>query len=133
MSIVIQWADALEAFYGHQVSDKQVPVWEHYLREDNTNSKELVEVIEMAASESLKPEEWRVTVRDLRNWLKRYRAIQAQSRNASEAEKRKAAFIAEWKEKIKRGCPRDDLLAAVDQLTLPVTERNDICREVLGK
>ena len=128
----IGWEDALEAMYGTQVSDKQVPVWEHYLREDNTNSAELVKAIELAANENPKPTEWRVTVRDLRFWLKGYRAIQARSRNAAESEQRRASFIAEWKEKLQRGAKRDDFLTVVDRLPYQVKERNEICRKVLG-
>lgn len=133
MSDAIGWDQALEAFYGTQVSDKQVPVWEHYLKAENTNSPELVAAIEMAAENDLKPAEWRVTVRDLRNWLKRYRAIKHAERNVADAEQRRVAFIAEWKEKLQRGADRSDFLTVVDRLPFTVVIRNDICREVLEK
>ena len=129
----IGWEEALEALYGTQISDKQVPVWEHYLKADNTNSAELVEAIGMAADDNLKPVEWRVTVRDLRNWLKRYRAIQYAERNKADAESKKQAFIAQWREKLDRGVSQDDFLAALDQLPIRITDRNDICRLVLSR
>jgi len=129
----IGWEEALEAMYGTQVSDKQVPIWEYYLKADNTNSAELVEAIEMAANENLKPVEWRVTVRDLRNWLKRYRAIKASERNLAESDAKRQAFIDEWREKLSRGATQDDFLSALDRLPARITDRNDICREVLRR
>lgn len=128
----IGWEEALEALYGTQISDKQVLVWEHYLKADNTNSAELVEAIGMAAEDNLKPVEWRVTVRDLRNWLKRYRAIKASERNLAESKAKRQAFIDEWREKLSRGATQDDFLSALDRLPVRITKRNDICREVLS-
>jgi hypothetical protein len=129
----IGWEEALEAMYGTQVSDKQVPIWEHYLKADNTNSAELVEAIGMAAEDNLKPVEWRVTVRDLRIWLKRYRAIKIAELNKASAKDKRSAFVAEWREKMDRGASQDDFLAALDSLPIRITDRNDICREVLSR
>ena len=127
----IGWEDALEAMYGTQVSDKQVGVWEHYLREDSTNSAELVKAIDMAANEGIKPEEWRVTVRDLRKWLKIYRAQQNREKNREDNDARLVLFKSEWIDKLRRGAKRDDFLASSDQLGYGVVQRNEICKEVL--
>ncbi len=130
--VIIPWADALEAFYGTQISERQVPVWEHYLRMENPKKGELVAAIEMAAEASAKPEEWRVTVRDLRKWLIQYRRIKTSEERKEESAATLKAFIAEWKEKIARGVSKDDFLCAVDLLPYRIVAKNEIIREVLG-
>ncbi len=128
----LTWAQVLEAMYGHQVSDNQITVWEHYLKAENTNSAELVKVIEMAANESMKPEEWRVTVRDLCKWLRIYRKREA-ARNAVETQKARIdGFVVEWREKLNRGAKRDDLFSSLETLKLPISEQNEVCRRILG-
>ena len=131
MSNEIGWEEALEAFYGAQISDRQVLVWEHYLKAENTNSAELLAAIEMAAGDGMKPAEWRVTVRDLRQWLKIYRAREFAARNAEASEARLEAFVSEWREKLKRGAPRDDMLAAAEGLPVKIVRKNDLIREIL--
>ncbi len=132
MTIKIQWADALEALYGSQISDKQIPVWEHYLTGENTNSEELVKVIEMAANENIKPEEWRVTVRDLLKWLRLYRQRSRKTANAIEWQNRKNEFVAQWREKLSRGSDINDFYQAAAELTTSAREYNDICIATLG-
>lgn len=131
MSVEISWDKALRALFGVKLDDGDLVAWEYYLKAEKTSSAELVPAIEMAAAENLKAEEWCYTVRDLCRWLKRYRAIQAKSRSAEEEEQRRAFFVSEWKEKMKRGARRDDFLASVDQLGYGVVVRNEICKEVL--
>ena len=127
----ITWAQALEAMYGTSVSEHQIPVWEHYLRADNTSSAELVPAIELAAAENIKPEEWRVTVRDLRRWLKVYRARSAAEKRTEEAAARKAHFICEWREKLQRGASRDDATCSAEKQGWSVLEQNDVLAEIL--
>ncbi len=126
----IQWPDVLEAMFGTSLSERQIEVWEHYLLEAKATAKELKECIKLAAREG-STVKYRATVQDLRLWLKNYRTIEAANRNAAEAESRKASFVAEWKEKLKRGADRNDFMTVVDKLPFKITDRNDICREVL--
>jgi hypothetical protein len=128
----IQWADALEAFYGTQISDKQVPVWEHYLIAENTNSAELVKVIEMAAAENIKPQEWRVTIRDLKAWLILHRSRTRKTANAVEWQNRKNEFIRNWREKLSRGADRDDFLKDCETFATSTSEYNDLCKQIIG-
>jgi hypothetical protein len=128
----IGWEDALEAFYGTQISDKQVPVWEHYLVAEKTNSAELVQVIEMAASENIKPQEWRVTVRDLRSWLSLYRQRQKKTADIKDWEKRKNKFVEYWKEKLSRGADKNDFLQEVSNFATSAREYNELCNQILG-
>lgn len=128
----IQWADALEAFYGTQISDKQVPVWEHYLIAEKTNSEELVQVIEMAATENIKPQEWRVTIRDLKAWLILHRQRTRKTANAVEWQNRKNEFIAQWREKLSRGADKNDFLAAATEFATSSREYNDLCNQIIG-
>ena len=129
----IGWEDALEAFYGSQISDKQVPVWEHYLREDNTNSAELVKAIEMAAESEMKPAEWRVTVRDLRKWLKIYRSRQCASNRSADTEAKRSAFVDHWREKLNRGADQQDFISAAELFSAGIKDFNELCREVLAE
>lgn len=129
--MIITWTQALEAMYGTQVSKEQIPVWEHYLKSEKTNSAELVPAIGLAAEEGIKPEEWRVTVRDLRKWLKIYRARECAKNRTDNAEARKAAIISEWREKLSRGAKRDDMLEVIDSQPWDVVSKNDVIKEIL--
>lgn len=125
------WAGALSALYGRVVTETDVPTWEFYLRKHVPQKGELALAIEYAKGAGLKPDEWCVTVYDLVNWLKKYRAMRATEDRKAETEEKKAYFIAEWKEKIARGCNKDDFLCAVDTLPFHISVRNDITRVVL--
>jgi len=129
----IGWEEVLEAMYGTQVSDKQIPIWEHYLKSENTNSAELVKTIEMAANESMKPEEWRVTVRDLTKWLRVYRKRQ-RAQNATQVRTSIIdGFVLEWREKIARGAKKDDAIAATIKISMGFREENDILNRIFSK
>ena len=128
--MIITWTQALEAMYGTQVSKEQIPVWEHYLKSENTNSAELVPAIGMAAEENMKPEEWRVTVRDLRKWLKIYRAREAAKNRADDTERRRAGLISEWRGKLKRGAKRDDMLEVIYSQPWDIIAKNDAIKEI---
>jgi len=130
MSNEIGWEEALEAFYGAQISDRQVLVWEHYLKAENTNSAELLAAIEMAAGDGMKPAEWRVTVRDLRQWLKIYRAREAAKNRADDTERRRTCLISEWREKLKRGAKRDDMLEVIYSQPWDIVTKNDAIKEI---
>lgn len=128
--MIITWTQALEAMYGTQVSKEQIPVWEHYLKSENTNSAELVPAIGLAAEESMKPEEWRVTVRDLRKWLKIYRAREAARNRSDDTERRRDGLISEWREKLKRGARRDDMLEVIYSQPWDIIAKNDAIKEI---
>ena len=127
----ITWTQALEAMYGHQLTDKQIPVWEHYLISINATSAELVPAIEMAAAENIKPSEWRVTVRDLTKWVKLYRLRQKNNANSSQSKQRIQTFIQEGIEKIRRGGNRDDIIQAAYALPFDIVTQNEIINQIL--
>jgi len=135
--MTIKWDQCLEAMYGHHVGEKQIAVWEHYLKAEKTNSGELVRAIEMAANEGIKAEEWRVTVRDLRKWLKIYRKREAANASSQGGKDRIAAFVSEWREKLDRGAEEDDcILSTVSlckELGLDICEENGITRRIFAK
>ena len=70
----LTWAEVLEARYATRLDARQVEVWEHFLKEINTNSAELTTAINMASNCDLRPAEWRCTVTDLIKWVKMTRA-----------------------------------------------------------
>ncbi len=129
----ITWTQALEDMYGHQLSDKQIPVWEHYLIDINATSAELVPAIEMAAGENIKPTEWRVTVRDLRNWVKLYRLRQKNNANSAQSKQRIEVFVAEGIEKLRRGGKRDDITDAAYALPFDICTQNEIINRIFSE
>ena len=129
----ITWSDALEAMYGTQISDRQIPVWDHYLKSEKATNDELVGAIELAANEGMKAAEWRVTVRDLRQWLKVYRARRHAEKNIEQNEAQLKSLIVDWREKMKRGASKDDAISAIDCLNgVSILRRNELIREILA-
>lgn len=128
----INWPDLLECYYGVSLNDHQALVW--FGEMPGATNTDLCAAIRRAANEGAKPIEYRATVRDVIQWLKVYRAIEYKKRNKEAEAAKLNAFKDEWKEKLSRGCPEGDFISAVDGLIqYGVVERNDICREVLGK
>ena len=130
----IKWDQVLEAMFGHQVGERQMPVWEHYLKAENTDSDELAMAIEMAAAESMKPEEWRVTVRDLRKWLRVYRRRKKEGESGERSSAGIAALIKEQREKISRGASKDDVIDLVHAMNqYDICTKNDILSRILDR
>jgi hypothetical protein len=107
--IAIAWPDVLEAFYGNQLSPRQVEVWEYFLMESKPSALELISSIKMAANETMKPEEWRVTVRDLQKWLKIYRRIKRKETNSGDRQKIVDGIVSVLKQKAESGASRSDI------------------------
>ena len=127
---MITWTEALEAMYGHQLNPAQAKVWEHYLREMNTSSAEIVPAIEMAASENIKPAEWRVTVRDIRNWVRIYRKRQRASADSDQNRSKVEAHIAESIGKLKRGVSKEDVYEVTYALPYDICKLNEIASRI---
>jgi len=125
----ITWTQALDAMYGVQLSDSQVLTWEHYLKREGTNSRELVPAIEQAAENNVKPLEWRVTARDLIRWIKMYRAKNFNPQaNLGAFE---AKFMADWTNRIANGASEEDFLDAVRRLPTKISIMEQIENQVL--
>ena len=69
----LKWYDTLESMFGTVLTDRQVEVWQVYLRKQAASSQDLSAAIEWAGEKDLKPIGWRVTVRDLCRWLGMHR------------------------------------------------------------
>jgi len=131
----MKWADTLKAQYGTVLDDDEIKTWEHYLREINTNSAELIPAIEEAAEHRRKPQEWKVTVRDLILWVKIHRA--KKMRNAPRADLPEWAinFIGESKAAIDSG---ESTEAEIEQQCMRLPARstktiNEIAWQILGR
>jgi hypothetical protein len=67
-------------------------------------------------------------------WLRVSKAIKHRENSAKQSEAELSSFKKHWKEKLARGADKDDFTSAAYALSgLTVSERNEICREVLGK
>ena len=126
---MITWTQSLEAMYGVQLTDAQVPVWEHYLKKEGTNSRELVPAIEAAAENNVKPIEWRVTTRDLIRWVKMHRVKNFNPDTSLGAYEQK--FIAEWIKRLADGATVDDFTAALLRQPVKLSVMQQIEKEVL--
>lgn len=129
----VNWFDALEAMYGTCLADRQIEVWQVYLREQSASNDELVAAIEAAAADGLKPVEWRVTVRDVRLWLSRHRARREEEGRRARAEAKLMHLVEHWREKVRRGVKQDDVLAAIDKEGLGVRAYNRVVELVFDQ
>ena len=133
----LKWYEALDAMYGANLSDKQIEVWQAYLRSANASNEELRGAIEMAAGESIKTEEWKVTVRDLTKWLKIYRKRVLASDDRAQQTAMVRAFVFEWKERIERGAKNGDFLDALyifcSDNSIGTKDENEIAGKVMGR
>ena len=123
----IPWFLTLQAFYAASLNQAEIDAWEYFLRDMKTNDAEISSAVRMAADESMKPEEWKVTLRDLIKWLRMFRARKAAETRENEIKQKTAAFVSEWREKLSRGADKDDIASAI---TVFVERENpaDQCR-----
>ena len=131
----VEWADSLEAVWGTPLTDRQIGIWEHYLKKLETTGAETKLAIEQAAKtdEVIK---FRATVRDVTRWIEDYRKSEAFKRIKEGSSSKKAMFVSEWKEKKARGAKQDDFLSALDLFCadnhIGIIEYNEMAREILG-
>lgn len=128
----VQWPKILKAYYACSLITEEAELWHYELGEMNPKNAEICAAIKMARNDGLKPDEWKATVVDLRNWLKLYRRRQRALNGAQGNKSVLAGFVSEWKEKMARGCKEDDFKDAAWALRLPTREYNEVCRRVLG-
>ena len=133
----LKWYESMDALFGQNLSDGQVEIWQAYLRSANASGDELKASIEMAANETMKGEGvyGRVTVRDLMKWLKIYRKRSILERDKGNRDGMVNQFIEEWRDKIERGCPKDDFINALCVFSndngIGISEENEIAGRVI--
>ena len=131
----MKWNDALDALYACHLNEHQLHIWEDFLSDSRPTNAELCDCIKMAANEAMKPEEWKVTVRDLMKWLKIYRKRSILERDKGNRDGMVNQFIEEWRDKIERGCPKDDFINALCVFSndngIGISEENEIAGRVI--
>ena len=66
----LEWFDVIDAMYGVRLNDKQLEIWEHFLKPRGVKNEELCLIITEASRRKLKTRNYRATVADLIDWVK---------------------------------------------------------------
>ena len=130
-----KWHEALAALYATRLDVQEIKVWQDYLRKESLISAELIPAIEEAAEHGRKPLEWKVTVRDLLQWVRIHRAKKMRNAPRTDLPGWAINFIAESKAAIDSG---ESTEAEIEQQCMQLPARstktiNEISWQILGR
>ena len=133
----IEWHEILEAYYGVKLWDRMPAVWWNELGDLKASNEEIIEAIKMAAGENTKPVERKATVRDLRKWIKIYRASEGAEMASGDRRVIIDGIVASMREKRFAGAERGDIVDAIDAEAkrspwIKTKVLNEIGRRVFG-
>lgn len=135
MSIKKQWFEVLDALYATRLDVQEIEIWQEYLRKENIRSQELIPAIEEAGEAGRKPQDWKVTVRDLITWVRIRRAKTLQGAVCEDLPAWADAYVEKWKAALQDGSGTEDQFRS-DTLRLPLkkfAQFKQVAVQVLGR